>query len=79
MVHSFGPRYNLSDFEEFLDDAAIPDPEAQEKAAREWAERFADKPLAIDTDARIPQEMLDGWMARGHAVQEHLATASATT
>ena len=55
-------RYNLSDFEEFLDDAAIPDPEAEEKAAREWAERFADKPLVIDPNARIPQEMLDGWM-----------------
>ena len=58
-----GRRYNLSDFAEFLDDAAIPDPEAQEKAAREWAERFADTPLVIDIDARIPQEMLDGWMA----------------
>ena len=56
-------RYNLSDFQEYLDDTAIPDPEAQEKAAREWAERFADKPLVINTDARIPQEMLDGWMA----------------
>ncbi len=56
-------RYNLSDFAEFLDDSAIPDPEAQETAAREWAERFADKPLAINPNARIPQEMLDGWMA----------------
>src|ERR1035441_7732326 len=25
--------------------------------------RFADKHLVIDTAARIPQEMLDGWMA----------------
>jgi hypothetical protein len=57
-------RYNLSDFEEYLDDAAIPDPEAEEKATREWAERFADKPLVINIDARIPQEMLDAWMAR---------------
>ena len=32
-------------------------------AEREWAERFADKPLVIDIAARIPQEMLDGWMA----------------
>ena len=64
VVHSLSDaRYNLSDFAEFLDDSAIPDPEEQEKAAREWAERFADKPLAIDMDARIPQEMLDGWMA----------------
>jgi hypothetical protein len=57
-------RYNLSDFEEYLDDAAIPDPEAEEKATREWAERFADKALVIDINACIPQEMLDGWMAR---------------
>src|ERR1017187_7843536 len=56
-------RYNLSDFEEYLDDAEIPDPEAEEKATREWAERFADKPLVVNIDARIPQEMLDGWTA----------------
>jgi hypothetical protein len=56
-------RYNLSDFEEYLDDAEIPDPEAEEKATCEWAERFADKPLVVNIDARIPQEMLDGWMA----------------
>ena len=64
LVHSFTDRrYNLSDFEEYLDSTAIPDPQAQEKAAQEWAERFADKHLVIDTAARIPQEMLDGWMA----------------
>jgi len=55
-------RYNLSDFEEFLDEAGIPDPEAEEKAAREWAERFADTPLVINTAARTPEDMLDGWM-----------------
>jgi hypothetical protein len=64
VVHSFTDRqYNPSDFTQYLDDAAIPDAQAQENAAREWAERFADKPLLINTDARIPQEMLDGWMA----------------
>jgi hypothetical protein len=57
-------RYNLSDFEEYLDAAAIPDPAAEEKATREWTERFADKPLVINLAARIPQEMIDGWMAR---------------
>jgi hypothetical protein len=56
-------RYNLSDFEEYLDAAAIPDPEAEEKATREWAERFADKPLVVNMDACIPQETIDGWMA----------------
>ena len=57
-------RYNLSDFEEFLDEAAVPSPEAEERAAREWLDRFADQPLVIDLAARIPQEMLDGWMAQ---------------
>jgi hypothetical protein len=57
-------RYNLSDFQDYLDDVAVPDPEAEEKATREWAERFADKPLVINIDARIPQELLDGWLAR---------------
>ena len=54
-------RYNISDFEEFVDDAAIPDPEAEEKAAREWAERFADKPLLIDLNARIPEDVIQAW------------------
>lgn len=55
-------RYNLSDFEEFLDEAGIPDPEAEEKARREWAERFADKPLVVDTAARIPEDLIDAWL-----------------
>src|ERR1035437_2559016 len=57
-------RYNLSDFQDYLDDVEVPDPRAEEKATREWAERFADKPLVINIDARIPQEMLDGWLAK---------------
>jgi hypothetical protein len=64
VIHSLTDRrYNLSDFTQYLDDAAIPDQETQEKAAREWAGRFADAPLVINADARIPQEQLDGWMA----------------
>jgi len=63
VVHSCtDARYNLSDFVEYLDDAAVPDQEAQEKAARDWSERFADKPLVIAAAARIPQDVLDGWM-----------------
>jgi len=55
-------HYNLSDIEEFLDEANILDLEAEEKARCEWAERFADTPLVIDIAARIPQELLDAWM-----------------
>jgi len=57
-------RYNLSDFAEFLDEASIPDPEAQERAAREWAERFEDKPLVINFNAHVPEETIESWMAR---------------
>lgn len=63
VVHSFEDRhYNLGDFVDFLDAAGIPDPEAQERAAREWKEQFADKPITINADARIPQEVIDGWI-----------------
>jgi hypothetical protein len=61
-VHSFGGRrYNPSEFEEYLDDLAIPDPEAEQIAAKDWKERFADKPITINVDARIPQEVIDRW------------------
>jgi hypothetical protein len=57
-----GRLYHLSDFEEYLDDAQIPDPEEQERAAREWHERFADKALAVNPNAEIPKDVLDGWL-----------------
>jgi hypothetical protein len=64
VLHSFSDqRYNLSDFAQYLDDAAIPDWQAQEKAAKDWAERLTDTPLVINADAHIPQDTLDGWMA----------------
>jgi hypothetical protein len=55
-------RYNPSDFEEWLDEAAVPDPATEEQAARDWAERFKDKPLVINLNARIPHEMIDRWV-----------------
>lgn len=64
-VHSnAGRRYSPGDFEEFLDCAAVPTPEAESRSAREWAEQFADKPLTVDPKARIPQQALNGWMAQ---------------
>jgi hypothetical protein len=63
VVHSQTNRfYNISDFAEYMEEIGIPDPEEQERAAREWKERFADKPLTINPDARIPLELLDAWM-----------------
>ena len=61
LAHS-GRRYNPSDFEAWLDDAAVPDPAAEEQAARDWAERFKDQPLVINLNARIPQEVLERWL-----------------
>jgi hypothetical protein len=55
-------RYNLSDFEEFLDREGILDAKAQETAAQEWAEKFADKHLVIDLTKRIGQDRIDMWM-----------------
>ncbi|MCW5981976.1 MAG: hypothetical protein KIT09_28080 [Bryobacteraceae bacterium] len=57
-----GRRYNPSDIEEYLDELGIPDTEAQRRAAREWAEHFEDKPLVVNTGARIPDETLERWM-----------------
>ena len=57
-------RYNMPDFEELLDDAGISDPEAEEKARREWAERFVDTPLVINLSARIPQQLVDEWIGQ---------------
>jgi len=63
-VHSFTDRrYNVSDFEQCLDDAAIPDPDEHSRKARVWAKKFEGGPLTINLNARIPQELLDGWMA----------------
>ena len=57
-----GTYYNLSDFDDLLDNANLPDLEAREKAAKEWKEHFADKPLVLNPNARIPQDLLDLWM-----------------
>jgi hypothetical protein len=64
IVHSnSGRRYNPSGFAEFLDEAGVADPETGNTIARDWGENLRDKPLTVDPKARIPQEILDGWMA----------------
>ncbi len=55
-------RYNPSDLEDYLDDLAIPDPEEQERAARAWSEQAADKPLVLDLNAELPEELLQRFM-----------------
>jgi hypothetical protein len=56
-------RYNLSDFEEFLDDAVIPDTKPEEQAREKLRDRINGAPLSIDLSARIPRDVLDGWMS----------------
>jgi hypothetical protein len=61
-VHSVTDRrYNPLDFEELLDSLAVPDGDDEQRTAKEWAERFADKPLVINLNARVPQESLERW------------------
>jgi hypothetical protein len=63
VIHSkIDRRYNPSELEEYLDDLAVPDHEAEASAAREWAERFQGKPLIINLSARIPEERLNRWL-----------------
>jgi hypothetical protein len=56
-----GQRYNPSDFDDFLDDLGIPGPEAEARDTKEWAERFKDRPLVINLNAQVPDEMLRQW------------------
>jgi hypothetical protein len=56
------PRYAPSDFLQFLDRLSIPDEEAEERAAKETAQRFANDPVVINQGASVPDEMLVRWM-----------------
>lgn len=55
-------RYNPSDLAEFLEDQGIPDAEEQDRTAQAWKEKFADKPLAIDPSATVPEDLLGRYM-----------------
>ena len=54
-----GRRYNPSDFEDWLEEAAVPDPATEEQAARDWAERFKDKPIVVDLKAELPEDLIN--------------------
>jgi len=55
-------RYNPTEIAEYLEDLGVPDDEKEASAAQEWAERFKDKPITINLVARIPDDILKGWM-----------------
>jgi len=52
-------RYEPADIEEILDSFAIPDADAARKASLEWAARFNDIPLKIDSQVTYPSEMIE--------------------
>jgi hypothetical protein len=56
-------RYNPSDLSKYFDEQGVPDAEEQERAAQAWKDRFADKSLAIDPSATIPEDLLARYMA----------------
>jgi hypothetical protein len=55
-------RYNPSDFERYLNEQAIPDAGAEERAAKQFTERFTKQSLVINLDAAIPDDMLTRWV-----------------
>ena len=54
-------RYNLSDLREYLDDLGVPDHDAEALLAKQWAERFKDKPITLNLAARIADERIEAW------------------
>jgi hypothetical protein len=63
-IHSHTDRrYNPSDMAEFLEDQGVPDAEEQERVTQAWKEEFADKPLSINPNATVPDDLLNRHMA----------------
>jgi len=54
-------RYNLSDFEDFLDGLGIPGPESQDRVARGFTETVPDSGLIVNLNAQIPDELIRQW------------------
>jgi hypothetical protein len=57
-------RYEPSDIDEILDGFGIPDADAAQRAAVEWASRFNDVPLRIDTSVQYPVDRIDGFCSQ---------------
>jgi len=54
-------RYEPGDFDEILDGFGIPDATAAQQAAAEWASRFKDVALTIDTTVQYPAEKIGAY------------------
>jgi hypothetical protein len=62
LVHEVSERrYNLSDFEDFLDTLGIPGPESQEQAARGLTQTVSDSGLVVNLNAQVPDELIRQW------------------
>lgn len=60
-IHSKSDRrYNLSDLEEYLDGAGVRDEEGVQQKREQVA---GDDNVAVNLEAAIPQDVLDGWIA----------------
>jgi hypothetical protein len=61
-VHQIADRrYNLSDFEDYLDGLGIPGPESQQRAARGFTEAVSDNGLVINLNAQVADELIRRW------------------
>jgi len=56
-------RYNPSDFTEFLEAQAVPDAETEERVTQDWKAKLDDKPLSIDPNATVPEQLLNRLVA----------------
>src|SRR5579885_541011 len=62
LVHEMNDRrYNLSDFEEFLDARGIPGPQIQERTVRGFTEEHTENGLVVNLNAEIPAELIERW------------------
>jgi hypothetical protein len=56
-------RYNPSDFVEFLEAHGVPNAEEQERVTQGWKEKVADKPLSVNPNATLPEDLLNRHLA----------------
>ena len=56
-------RYNPSDMAEFLEAHCVPNAEEQERFTQGWKEKVADKPLSVNPNATVPEDLLNRHLA----------------
>jgi hypothetical protein len=62
LVHDLTDRrYNLSDFEDFLDELGIPGQESQERVSRVLTQTVSDGTMVVNLNAHIPDDLIRQW------------------